>query len=46
MKFCFGLSDILKHDRPDLVDDYETMKITNSLAKAKSNMIVFTFYFE
>ena len=46
VKFCFGLSDILKHDRPDLVDDYETMKITNSLAKAKSNMIVFTFYFE
>lgn len=46
VKFCFGLADILKHDRPDLVDDPETMKITNSLAKAKSNMIVFTFYFE
>ena len=46
MKFCFGLSDVLKHDRPDLVDDPETMKITNSLSKIKSNMIVFTFYFE
>lgn len=46
VKFCFGLSDVLKHDRPDLVDDPETMKITNSLSKIKSNMIVFTFYFE
>ena len=46
VKFCFGLTDILKHDRPDLVDDPETMKITQSLAKAKSNMIVFTFDFE
>ena len=46
IKFCFGLSDILKHDRPDLVDDPETMKITESLQKAKSNMIVLTFYFE
>lgn len=46
VKFCFGLTDILKHDRPDLIDDPQTMKITNSLVKAKSNMIVFTFYFE
>lgn len=46
VKFCFGLSDILRHDRPDLIDDPETMKITNSLVKAKSNMIVFNFYFE
>ncbi len=46
VKFCFGLTDILKHDRPDLEDDPEMIKITQSLSKAKSNMIVFTFYFE
>ena len=46
IKFCFGLSDILKHDRPDLVDDPETFKMTQSLSKVKSNMVVLTFYFE
>ena len=46
IKFCFGLTDILKHDRPDLTDDPATMKITESLSKVKSNMIVLTFYFE
>lgn len=46
IKFCFGLTDILKHDRPDLVDDPETYKITQSLSKVKSKMIVLTFYFE
>lgn len=46
LKFCFGLTDILKHDRPDLVDDPETMKITQSLSKVKSKMFVLTFYFE
>lgn len=46
VKFCFGLTDILKHDRPDLVDDTETIKVTQSLKKVKSNMVVFTFYFE
>lgn len=46
MKFCFGLSDVLRHDRPDLADDPDRIKYTNSLAKATSKMIVFTFYFE
>ncbi|MBD5230629.1 MAG: PorT family protein [Muribaculaceae bacterium] len=46
IKFCFGLTDVLKHDRPDLVDDPQTMKITDSLKKVKNNMIVLTFYFE
>lgn len=46
IKFCFGLTDILKHDRPDLVDDPETFKITQSLKKVKSNMVVINFYFE
>lgn len=46
IKFCFGLTDILKHDRPDLVDDPETIKITDALHKVKSNMVVVSFYFE
>ena len=46
IKFCFGLTDILRHDRPDLTDDPETFKITQSLSKVKSNMVVLTFYFE
>lgn len=46
IKFCFGLNDILKHDRSDLQDDPETIKMTNALSKVKSNMIVLTFYFE
>lgn len=46
VKFCFGLSDVLRHNRPDLTDDPETFKITQSLSKVKSNMIVFNFYFE
>lgn len=46
IKFCFGLTDILKHDRPDLVDDPETFKMTQSLSKVKSNMVVINFYFE
>lgn len=46
IKFCFGLTDVLKHDRPDLTDDPETFKITQSLKKVKSNMVVLTFYFE
>lgn len=46
IKFCFGLTDILKHDRPDLEDDFHTYKITQSLGKVKSNMVVINFYFE
>ena len=46
IKFCFGLTDILRHDRPDLDDDPETLKITQSLSKVKSNMFMITFYFE
>lgn len=46
IKFCFGLTDVLKHDRPDLVDDPATMKMTQSLKKVKNNMVVLTFYFE
>lgn len=46
VKFCFGLSDVLVHDRPDLVDDPLKFKYTQSLSKATSKMIVLTFYFE
>ena len=46
IKFCFGLTDILKHNRPDLEDDPETLKFTESLTKVKSNMVVVSFYFE
>ena len=46
IKFCFGLTDVLEQDRPDLIEDPERLKFTQSLAKATSKMIVLTFYFE
>lgn len=46
IKFCFGLADVIQHDRSDLVDDPDRMKITQSLKKATSQMVVLTFYFE
>lgn len=46
VKFCFGLADLLDRNRPDLEDDPGKMIMTESLAKAKSKMIVLTFYFE
>lgn len=46
VKFCFGLRDMICHDRPDLVDDPVKLKFTQSLTKATSQMVVFTFYFE
>lgn len=46
VKFCFGLTDVLRHDRPDLEDDPTSLRFTQSLKKATSKMIVLTFYFE
>lgn len=46
VKFCFGLTDILRHKRPDLDDNPEMMKMTESLDRVKQKMIVLTFYFE
>lgn len=46
IKFCFGLTDVLQHDRPDLVDDPLGLNITGSIKKVKSKMFVITFYFE
>ena len=46
VKFCFGLSDLLVRDRPDLEDNPAAQVFTKSLSKITSKMIVFTFYFE
>lgn len=46
LKFCFGLADVLRHDRPDLVDDPTMLKYTQSVRRATSKMFVLTFYFE
>ena len=46
LKFCFGLTDILTHDRPELADDPTRFKFTQSITKATSKMICLTFYFE
>ena len=46
LKFCFGLTDVLQHDRPDLVDDPMRLGISNSVKRATSQMVVLSFYFE
>lgn len=46
IKFCFGLTDVIEHNRPDLTDDPDRMQFTQSLRKATSKMFVLTFYFE
>lgn len=46
LKFCFGLRNLLETERPDLQDNQEMMKFTQSVSAVKSNMIVLTFYFE
>ena len=45
LKFCFGLADILKKKRTDLIDG-TLMKFTEGLDGAHSKMIVLTLYFE
>lgn len=46
LKFCFGMSDILRHKRPDFEDAPNLMNMTNSLSKVKQNLVVLSFYFE
>lgn len=46
LKFCFGLRNLLDSERPDLQDNPEMMKYTQSVSRIKSNMIALTFYFE
>ncbi len=45
-KFAFGLTDILQHDRPDLADNPDKFKFTQSLSRARTQMVILTFYFE
>ena len=46
IKFCFGLRNLIETNRPDLEDNQEMQKYTQSISQIKSNMIVLTFYFE
>lgn len=46
LKFCFGLTDVINHKRPDLVDNPTSIAINNSVKKATTNMVVLSFYFE
>jgi hypothetical protein len=46
IKFCFGLADVLQHKRPDLIEEPDKLKFTESISKAKSRLVVLTFYFE
>ena len=45
IRFCFGLSDLLEHNRTDLTD-YTLVKYPTALSKGISRMIIFTFNFE
>ena len=46
VKFCFGLKNILQRDRPDLDENPEMMRFTQSVDKVQNKMVVLTFYFE
>lgn len=46
IKFCFGLTDVLQHNRPDLAEEPDRLKFTQSLKKVTSQMVILTFYFE
>ncbi|MBR3100185.1 MAG: PorT family protein [Muribaculaceae bacterium] len=46
VKFCFGLKNMLQKNRPDLQDDPEMMRFTQSVNSIHDNMVVITFYFE
>jgi len=46
LKFCFGLRNLLDRNRPDLEEDPDMLRFTESVDKIKSNMVVLTFYFE
>ncbi|MCD7710242.1 MAG: PorT family protein [Porphyromonadaceae bacterium] len=45
LKFCIGLSDVLRHDRNDLVDPLD-IKYSQAIKKALSRLVVLSFYFE
>lgn len=45
LKFSFGLTDLIEHDRSDLIDK-RYLKFTDALKSGKSRMITLTFNFE
>ena len=46
IKFCLGLTDVLRHNRPDLSDDPLSYRFTEALKSTRSSMIVISLYFE
>jgi len=46
IKFCFGLKNLLETNRPDLENNPDMLRFTQSVSKIKSNMVVVSFYFE
>ncbi len=46
LKFCFGLTECINHDRPDLVDDPLRTNVNLSVKRATTQMVVLSFYFE
>ena len=46
VKFCFGLRNLLQKNRPDLQENPEMYRFTQSVSKLQDNMVVLTFYFE
>jgi len=46
IKFCFGLKNLLERNRPDLENNPDLLRFTESVDKLKSNMVVVSFFFE
>lgn len=46
VKFCFGLKNLLQKSRPDLQDNPDMLKFTQSVDKVQDNMVIVTFNFE
>ena len=46
LKFCFGLTDAINHNRPDLADDPLRTGVASSVKLATTKMVVLSFYFE
>ncbi|MCQ2073746.1 MAG: PorT family protein [Bacteroidaceae bacterium] len=45
LKFCFGLTDILRRDRTDITEP-SMLKYTESMNSVHNRMVALTFYFE
>ncbi|MBR0049143.1 MAG: PorT family protein [Prevotella sp.] len=46
LKFCYGLTDVVDHHHATELTDINKRAYANSVASARSKMIVLTFYFE